>query len=399
MQDDKNKDKNKNKDKDNEAPDEDEDDDDDNDKEDDDEDDQGEDDDENGPVLPAIETEEPTAEATTEAPVETDAPATDDETEEVTDDLPEETTEDSVATDAPETGTTPPYEIPTNVTVADPMYSVDLAPFTVEFDYSEKVTEDPGIEEYLFQEMVRGGAYNLNEVNLQVTVASVYGRRRLASQVLYYTGAAVFEAPPVYEESQVQGLQNQILSDEEAVAAAIAESLGADPSTFVVSSIVVEGAAVDGGSDTDTIEPEDDELSTTGLAIVIVAACIGAVSITLIVAVALKKPAPHKPYDGANPSRSLKVSSKEVATPDASKADTKVEPKEDLNKTFDTESDVVHEEFAQNMEKHSFIGSWSKNKGKDNGKGGPVNMQASVGRGSYEVSSSHGVSTFFFYVL
>ena len=314
---------------------------------------------------------------------------TDEEPDESTGDASEEPTDSEISnaemipTDAPVEETTPSVETETATNATEAAYSYDLAPFSITIQYDEKVSEDPGLEEYLFAEMVEGGAYNLVALDLQLTSATVYGRRRLASQNLYYKGSATFEGTPVYEESQVLALQRNILKKEGEIAAVIAESLGVEPSTFVVSSISVE---MDSEIESDEVsaEPEDEKLSTTGLSIIIVAAVIGGVSLTLIAMVALTQPSPPKPYDRTN--RSIAVPSKDVA-PELKAAEG---PKEDLNKTFETEEEQVHEEFAQNMENHSFDGSW-KNKG-------PVTMQASVGRGSYNEVSSH-VSHFCLFVF
>ena len=111
----------------------------------------------------------------------------------------------------------PLVEPSTNDTVAinaTDIYSIELAPFTIEVDHSENITEDPGIEEYLFQEMVANGVDNLEEVELEMTVTAVSEgrRRRLFVQELSYTGTATFMGPPVHEEEKVHALQNQTVT-------------------------------------------------------------------------------------------------------------------------------------------------------------------------------------------
>jgi len=344
------------------------------------------------------ETEEPTdppkeqdddeeAEEPQDEDEETDAPAPDDETE--TEDESVAETESTLAPEdiveivepAVEETSATVAELPTDAPVivetvapnenATDMYTITLAPFTIELDYEETITEDPGIEEYLTFEMMRGGGHNLEEIELDMTVATVYGRRRLKSQVLYYTGIAVFEGLPVWEEAEMQGLQNQILTNEEAVSTVIAISLGENPANFTVSAVAVEVDAIAAEEPTGAQEEAEEEgLSTTGLAIVLVAACVGALSLTIICLVAVRKPEQKlQPYGGA--SQSLKVSTK--SPDDAKKPEDKAE---ELNKTFDTEEDQVHEEFADKMEKHTFDGSWNDGKGS-------VRALASVGKGSF----------------
>lgn len=266
---------------------------------------------------------------------------------------------------------------------ATDMYTVALAPFTIELDYEETITEDPGIEMYLTLEMMRGGANNLEDVELDMTVAAGDERRRLQSQVLSYTGTATFVGPPVHEEAAVQTLQTQILSNEQKVSSVIAISLGEHPANFTVVTVELATDAVDAEGTADVPqEPAEEGLSTTGLAIIIVAAVVGGISLTIICLVAIKKPEKKlQPYAGVD--QSLKASSK---APVEAKKTADEGKKEDLNKTFDTEEDEVRDEFADKMEKHNFDGSWKKDGSKEGT--GSVRMLASVGRGSFHESDN-----------
>ncbi|CAB9509123.1 expressed unknown protein [Seminavis robusta] len=354
-------------------------------------------------------------------------PATDDEPEPATDDettnnndeedtQEEEVEEDPITDDEPEetlspdeTATTSPTEISTVVpTFIDVVaenetttnntldeleeleaevvsFSVELSSFSISIDHDELIQKDPGIQVHLHAEM-RRSLPNIVAIEMTFSSSTVpsRNRRRLIPQLLEYTEAtAFFEGPPRHEDEDVLQLQAQILSDQDAIAAVIAANLETTTSTFTVSAIEVEAIPAEDAGTANGISGgdsssnnEDGGLSTTGLALVLVAACVGGLVFTGVCLLAVKNPDPRTQQVGTASQYSMPPK------------DEVVEKGEVLNRTFDTEdtspnhkasdseSDQVHEKFAQSMEEHEFEGAWK-------GTGtAPVRAQASVMRGT-----------------
>ena len=176
-------------------------------------------------------------------------------------------------------------------------YLISLEPFSIEIDYGgEPVTEDPGMQGYLYQEM-KAELDNLYKIELQMSSGATVEeaqaaatndnnkqRRHLVQQYLYYTGTAYFDGAPVHEEQTVRDLQASILSDTEAVTSTIGSSLGTS-NTGASDDLSVSSVVMDSQQASSSGENGDDSdgLSTTGLAIVIVASVIGGLALVVIV--------------------------------------------------------------------------------------------------------------------
>lgn len=230
-------------------------------------------------------------------------------------------------------------------------FNVALASFTISLNYGEPINADPGIEEYLTNELVNSFG-NLVAVYLEFSNSFVKNdgaRRNLLQQVLSYAGSATFEGDPFRDEEEVQSIQASILTDRLAVSTVIAESLGTDPNTFAISAVESQNDVKkpDNCKDSDA----NGGVSTTGLILVIIAVVVGAASLPVIWLAAL----PKKDPNAVDVKHGLRLAHELVGSKKA---------KGKLGATFDTAraslncDDLVHEEFTKNMETHSFAADW-----------------------------------------
>lgn len=111
--------------------------------------------------------------------------------------------------------------------------------------------------------------------------------RFLAVQTFYYEGTATFEgeAPSA---ADVDTVLTQALSDTDALQAHLVAS--APDSNATVTGAVPGETSPAGATGEIDVDDEDDGLSTTGLSIVIVASCVGGISLLIIVMVGLSGP-------------------------------------------------------------------------------------------------------------
>ena len=246
--------------------------------------------------------------------------------------------------------TTSPTTAQTEV-VTTSLFNVTLASFTISLDYVEPIDADPGIEEYLTNELLKSFD-NLVAVCMEFSGSPAENdgvRRNLLQQVLSYAGSVTFKGDPFRGEEEVQSVQASILADRSAISAVIAESLGTDTNNFAISAIESQND-LDEADSSKGNDPNGD-FSTTGLILVIIAAVVGAVSLPFIWLAALSKKDPN----AIDVSRDLGLAPELVDRKSV---------KGELGATFDTEQaslncdDWVHEEFAKNMETHSFSADW-----------------------------------------
>jgi hypothetical protein len=291
------------------------------------------------PVEGEVETEEPVeGEEETEEPVEgeeeTDEPV---EGEEETDEPVEgkEETDGPVegeeveASDAPVEGgseapeaeeTAAPTEAPTQVPIKKgEQFQVELNPFTLYFDSDVLEGTELKMNEYLLSHMsetldnlvaidltfektsaeedMEASAMNVtaNETAPEERKLLSNLHRLLAEQALYFTGNATFEGPPRRSEEEVFTALTDAVEDTKALNDHLRDN--ADDVTFT-------GGEVEETEEEEEEEEEDpdntpdglsravqsgsdDDLSVTGLTIVIVAACVGGVSLLIILMVGL----------------------------------------------------------------------------------------------------------------
>lgn len=203
----------------------------------------------------------------------------------------------------------PAVEVPVgNATEAvgpDEEFSVALDPFSLTVD-GAVTEEDLDLETYLFNYMVTFMP-NLVSIDLdsetivdgQITEeessgnstrrmlrAEVNTERSLVVQTFYYEGNASFVGPPMRSHDEVDAALTYALEDTQA----LQEHLEATfPSANVAIDVGDDPMAV-GATSEEQEKSEETGLSTTGLSIVIVAACVGGISLLIIIMVGISGP-------------------------------------------------------------------------------------------------------------
>jgi hypothetical protein len=199
----------------------------------------------------------------------------------------------------------------------------NLINITLEAEPYMPVVEEPKDEPVTLPEMAN--ATTSNSTNMRRLLRAAVVHRKLQEYTLSFTGSATFMGPPMRTQEEVDVALATALQDTDALMVYLEES-----PAFTGNNITFEGVEVETEKPTEKpmeetnetsttetgiqgIEAEeksdDDGLSTTGLTIVIVAACVGGLSILIIAFVGMftggAEPAPGGPK-GALPEQPLR---------------------------------------------------------------------------------------------
>jgi len=280
----------------------------------------------------------------------------------------------------------PSFTMEPSSTETSERFDVELAPFVITIDYNEIIIEkDPGIEKYIATEFTKAFE-NFMSIDM-VFAGSVVGnetsrrrqqqRRFLVQQNLSYTGVVSFGGGPKWTEDGIQSFQASLLSDPAVIAEIIETFLQEEnPGASTAADVTISSIELESGSsgstngivqqNNETTEEEDDGISKTGLIIIIIVASV-AVSLTAILFFAFRS----KSTTTTSRPPQLNEKQQERALQLAPELERSTNKQNDGGTTFETEGDMlsvstperVYEEFAQNIERHSFNSAWQQSTG------------------------------------
>jgi hypothetical protein len=213
-------------------------------------------------------------------------------------------------------------------------FSVPLEPFSLTVD-GDVVEEDLNLDAYLLTYM-KGFMNNLIAIDLQASVfteededdmdttataaaenatrtrslrAYHVTARVLTVQSFYYEGTATFEGPPMRTSEEVDAALTYALQDTAALQAHLQSSDSPEAAGATVTAAKPNDPAptttTDAAIGVEEETTEDDGLSTTGLSIVIVASCVGGISLLIIIMVGLSGPSGSTSGKGGLPEQAL----------------------------------------------------------------------------------------------